>query len=110
MLTATNGSARRTTCRPACANMSNTNPKWNGLGLKRDLQADRPPTNGQRHGKASKDASNGTEWNFAKSGCASRRQNTLRCTADRPIPGSAGRNSAATDVERTHWIVHAIGH
>ena len=110
MLTGKNGSVRRTNRRATCANMSNTNLKWNGLGLKRGLHADRPTTNGQHHGKDPKEASNGTELNFAKSGCASRRQNTLRCTADRPIPGSAGRNSAATDVERTHWIVHAIGH
>jgi hypothetical protein len=110
MLTGEKGSARRTTCRPICANMSNTNPKWCGLGLKRGLHADRPTTNGQHHGKTPKDISNGTELSFAKSGFASRRQNTLRCTAEGPIPGSAGSNSAATDGERTHWIVHAIGH
>jgi hypothetical protein len=66
LLTRKNGSNQRTSFRPTCAIMSNTNPKWNGLGLKRGLHPERPKNKGQHHGKGPKGASNGTEMNFAK--------------------------------------------
>lgn len=68
------------TCRLTSANMTNTNPKWNDLGFMQGLRSDRPTTNDQHHGKVPIDTSNGTELNFAKSGCTSRKQNTVAVT------------------------------